>query len=102
MPTENNARNMVCPFKMGNPSPANGCDASACMAWQWSGIQPPRRAFGAPNAIAMLEAEAGPRPEHCPPSYEFVPCDEDTACWVEPESEYWPRLLGYCRLIGKE
>ncbi len=74
------------------------CCASSCMAWRWAESTPCRDVMPARDPHAATEPD---RPEHLPASWQFCPCDDASACWVEPAEEAAARRSGYCGLAGK-
>jgi|GEM_PF-2445704 len=101
--TETDAERKWCPFAASNPDNTS-CIADSCAMWRWTQITNPsngaRRFREADNPAAETEQEAGTKPEHCH-GWEFCPCVEDPAGWVEPAAEADKRRLGYCGLAGK-
>lgn len=83
--------------KSHDPSMAGtACIGEKCMAWQWadSGNRM-RRLCSDPNATTEPE-----RPASVPASWTFYPCEDDEACWVEPEEEAMQRRKGYCGKVA--
>ncbi len=101
--TETDAEMKWCPFAASNPDNPS-CIADSCAMWRWTPITNPsngaRRFREADNPAAETEQEAGTKPEHCH-GWEFCPCGEEPAGWVEPAAEADKRRLGYCGLAGK-
>lgn len=101
--TETDAGRKWCPFAASNPDNTS-CIADSCAMWNWAPITNPsngaRRFREADNPAAETEQEAGTKPEHCH-GWEFCPCGEEPAGWVEPAAEADKRRLGYCGLAGK-
>lgn len=95
---ENEAQEKGCPLlRMAPMGKFCGCIGSQCAMWRWYSAASPRR-VKCENQAAETEAEAGTRPEG---PWEFAPCDEFDAQWVETEESANARRLGYCGLAGR-
>lgn len=78
------------------------CIASQCAMWRWF-TTPLQQFINAGNAAAQTAEESsgtylGTEP---PAGWEFVPCGDDFARWVEPEDQQLARRTGYCGIGGK-
>ena len=73
---------------------SGNCIASHCAVWRWAD-EPRRRSHTCSDINAMHEPE---RPSSVPTNWEFCPAEDDSAAWVEPESEQLARRTGYCGL----
>lgn len=102
--TKDDAAQKWCPLARSEYDSACKCIADGCAVWRWTPITNPsngaRRFREADNPAAETEQEAGAKPKDCR-GWEFCPCAEDPAGWVEPEAEADKRRLGYCGLAGK-
>ncbi|PZP55881.1 MAG: hypothetical protein DI596_10960 [Azospira oryzae] len=96
--TKHEAAQKWCPLAQSEV-----CMADGCAMWRWAPIINPsngaRRFMVADNPAAKTEQEAGTKPEHCH-GWEFHPCAEDPAGWIEPEAAANRRRRGYCGLAG--
>jgi hypothetical protein len=98
MLTESEAKEKICPYNWMR------CITSDCAFWRWSIITGPsdgaQRFHVADNASAEDERDAGQKPdglEH----WQFIPCGDDPAGWLEPRSDADLRRKGYCGIAGK-
>ena len=98
------------------------CRGQACMMWRWA-APPPKRPeprcvfveFDTPEALQRAVETEPPRPEECPPDFEWVSVelnpeydDHDGGYWEESEdavtrahAEALDAREGYCGLAGK-
>ena len=92
MRTEAEALKSMCCTQMGR------CTGSACMAWRWTSVPARGR-----NYCSDPNAEVEPaRPAFMPASWTFIPCEDDAACWLEPEALRRPRRRGVCGMVPVE
>jgi hypothetical protein len=98
--TEIEACVKICPM---SENLSHTCIGSKCMAWRWVEVSNPsngvQRFYVADNPSAQNELEAGKRPEYCK-NWQFMPCIDEPAGWLEPKSEADLRRQGYCGLAS--
>lgn len=92
--TEDEARSQQCPMALASETTCT-CFASKCMAWRWY-ADLRRQVRLCEDDGATIEP---PRPADLPPDWEFYPCYEDAAAWVEPEVAAQARRTGYCGMV---